>query len=200
VTEGVWVKLRCNKLIPATRYLMQIVCTPAQAARSLRTIGAGDRMRMGSPVFRSRVWRALPSNAGETMSGRSGCTGRQLPRRQQGEDEAVPHGWQADANPPSPARLNESPVHGARLSSPIPTRRTTGTEANLAPCRSHSRHAAPKANPEANGRPAFRRTLNDKKPAPIAWNRFGLLISETISDCRAARLRSGRYADISQRA
>jgi hypothetical protein len=155
VTEGVWVKLRCNKLIPATRYLMQIVCTPAQAARSLRTIGAGDRMRMGSPVFRSRVWRALPSNAGETMSGRSGCTGRQLPRRQQGEDEAVPHGWQADANPPSPARLNESPVHGARLSSPIPTRRTTGTEANLAPCRSHSRHAAPKANPEANGRPAF---------------------------------------------
>ena len=35
-----------------------------------------------------------------------------------------------------PARLNESPVHGARLSSPIPIRRTTGTEANLAPCRS----------------------------------------------------------------
>ncbi len=120
-------ELRCTKLIPAKRYLMQIVLTPAQAARSLRTIGAGDRMRMGSPVFRSRVWRALPSNAGETMSGRSGCTGRQLRgggtqnpssgrilaekamramlewqrRRQQGEDEAVHHGWQADANPPA---------------------------------------------------------------------------------------------------
>jgi hypothetical protein len=56
---------RSQKLIPAPQLLRHTPPTPAQAARSRRTIGAGDRMEMGSPVFRSRVWRpphAIPGD------------------------------------------------------------------------------------------------------------------------------------------
>ena len=81
----------------------------------------------------------------------------------------------------------------ARFFSPIHFRRTTGTEANLAPCRSFELCGTLKANPEAHGRPAFRHDLlkqNRPRLLGAGQNRSGA----AISDCRAECLRSARCA------
>ena len=107
----------------------------SRAARSRRTIGGETGWRRGR-LSSVRAYGRSPAHSPGTMSGRSGCTGRQLPRRQQGEDEAVPHGRQADDTPPAQRDERVSGAWGEVFLTFSLPRRTTGTEAKLAPCRS----------------------------------------------------------------
>lgn len=117
---------------------------PRIAVRSRRTVGAGSRMEMGSPVSRCRIAEWICTAPQVPCRAVPAAPDRQLPRRQQGEDDAVPHGWSKDVSPPfGPA--DEPPGLGRgfphllpKAGRPAPRRSSPQTTANAGAPRPHA--------------------------------------------------------------